>query len=147
MPKSAAISFTPRDPLRLSSSTILRRDSTLKTLNSSACLRFAVIRGSIHFSSCLNTANPFSTCQAGRLANNIEGREFKDAVFEQFARVAAAFASPKRIEISDLLAQGERNVETLAAETGLSVANTSRHLQVLKASSLLAARKEGLQLF
>ena len=77
----------------------------------------------------------------------MKGREFKDAVFEQFARVAAAFASPKRIEIIDVLAQGERNVETLAAETGLSVANTSRHLQVLKASSLVAARKEGLQVF
>jgi rhodanese-related sulfurtransferase len=77
----------------------------------------------------------------------MKGREFKDAVFEQFARVAAAFASPKRIEIIDVLAQGERNVETLAAETGLSVANTSRHLQVLKVSSLVAARKEGLQVF
>jgi rhodanese-related sulfurtransferase/DNA-binding transcriptional ArsR family regulator len=77
----------------------------------------------------------------------MKGREFKDAVFEQFARVAAAFASPKRIEIIDVLAQGERNVETLAAETGLSVANTSRHLQVLKASGLVASRKEGLQVF
>jgi len=53
----------------------------------------------------------------------MKGREFKDAVFQQFARFAAAFASPKRIEIIDALAQGERNVETLAAETGLSVAN------------------------
>jgi len=77
----------------------------------------------------------------------MKGREFKDAVFEQFARVAAAFSSPKRIEIIDVLTQAERNVETLAAETGLSVANTSRHLQVLKASSLVAARKEGLQVF
>jgi rhodanese-related sulfurtransferase/DNA-binding transcriptional ArsR family regulator len=77
----------------------------------------------------------------------MKGREFKDAVFQQFARVAAAFASPKRIEIIDVLAQGERNVETLAAETGLSVANTSRHLQVLKASGLVAFRKEGLQVF
>jgi rhodanese-related sulfurtransferase/DNA-binding transcriptional ArsR family regulator len=77
----------------------------------------------------------------------MRGREFKDAVFQQFARVAAAFASPKRIEIIDVLAQGERNVETLAAETGLSVANTSRHLQVLKASGLVAFRKEGLQVF
>ncbi len=77
----------------------------------------------------------------------MRSREFKDALFEQFARVAAAFASPKRIEIVDVLAQGERNVETLAAETGLSVANTSRHLQVLKASGLLASRKKGLQVF
>lgn len=77
----------------------------------------------------------------------MKGREFKDAVFEQFARIAAAFASPKRIEIIDVLVQGERNVETLAAETGLSVANASRHLQVLKASALVAGRKEGLQVF
>ncbi|OHD73190.1 MAG: ArsR family transcriptional regulator [Spirochaetes bacterium RBG_16_67_19] len=77
----------------------------------------------------------------------MKGKEFKDAVFQQFARVAAAFASPKRIEIIDVLAQGERNVETLASETGLSIANTSRHLQVLKASGLVAFRKEGLQVF
>ncbi len=77
----------------------------------------------------------------------MKGREFKDAVFQQFARVAAAFASPKRIEIIDVLAQGERNVETLASETGLSIANTSRHLQVLKASGLVAFRKEGLLVF
>jgi len=77
----------------------------------------------------------------------MKGREFKDAAFAHFARIAAAFASPKRIEIIDVLAQGERNVETLAAETGLSVANTSRHLQVLKSSSLVASRKEGLRVF
>jgi rhodanese-related sulfurtransferase/DNA-binding transcriptional ArsR family regulator len=77
----------------------------------------------------------------------MKGREFKDTAFAQFARIAAAFASPKRIEIIDVLSQGERNVETLAAETGLSVANTSRHLQVLKSSSLVASRKEGPQVF
>lgn len=75
----------------------------------------------------------------------MKGREFKDAVFAQFARVAAAFASPRRIEIIDVLAQGERSVEALASETGLSIANTSRHLQVLKTSSLVAARREGLK--
>ena len=77
----------------------------------------------------------------------MKGREFKDAVFEQQARVAAAFSSPKRIELIDILAQGERNVETLVAETGLTVANTSRHLQVLKGAGLVAARKNGLQVF
>ena len=75
----------------------------------------------------------------------MKGREFKDAVFEQQAKVASAFGSPKRIELIDVLAQGERNVETLAAETGLTVANTSRHLQVLKGAGLVASRKEGLQ--
>lgn len=77
----------------------------------------------------------------------MQGRQFKDAVFGQFAQIAAAFASPKRIEIIDVLAQGERNVETLARETSLSVANTSRHLQVLKGANLVASRREGLLAF
>jgi rhodanese-related sulfurtransferase len=75
------------------------------------------------------------------------GREFKDALFAQFAQVGAAFSSPKRIEIVDLLAQGERNVEAIARETGLTVANTSRHLQALKATHLVAWRKDGPQVF
>jgi rhodanese-related sulfurtransferase/DNA-binding transcriptional ArsR family regulator len=74
-----------------------------------------------------------------------DGREFKDALFAQFARVAAAFSSPKRIEIIDLLAQGERNVEAIARQTALNVANTSRHLQLLKAAHLVASRRDGLQ--
>ena len=77
----------------------------------------------------------------------VRGRDFKDAVFEQFARIAAAFASPKRIEIVDVLAQGERSVETLARETGLTIANASRHLQILKAVNLVASRREGVQVF
>jgi rhodanese-related sulfurtransferase len=77
----------------------------------------------------------------------MRGREFKDALFSQFAQIAGAFASPKRIEIIDLLAQGERHVEALAREAGLTVANTSRHLQVLKAAHLVASRKDGLQVF
>ncbi len=77
----------------------------------------------------------------------MRGREFKDALFAQFAQVGAAFASPKRIEIIDLLAQGERNVEIIAKETGLTVGNTSRHLQVLKGANLVAARKDGLQVY
>jgi rhodanese-related sulfurtransferase/DNA-binding transcriptional ArsR family regulator len=77
----------------------------------------------------------------------MRAREFKNEVFAQFARVAAAFASPKRIEIVDLLAQAERNVEALARETGLTVANTSRHLQVLKGAQIVTARKAGLQVF
>ncbi len=75
----------------------------------------------------------------------MHAREFKDAAFAQFARIAAAFASPKRIEIIDVLAQGERNVETLAAQTGLTIANASRHLQVLKSAGLVNARKDGVQ--
>jgi len=75
------------------------------------------------------------------------GRDFKDAVYEQLARVAAAFGSPKRIEIIDILAQGERHVENIAQETGISMANTSRHLQVLKGAGLVSSRKAGLQVF
>jgi len=77
----------------------------------------------------------------------MKSREFKDAVFEQFALIGSAFSSPKRIELIDVLAQGERNVETLARETGLTVANASRHLHVLKGAHLVASRKAGLQVF
>jgi rhodanese-related sulfurtransferase len=77
----------------------------------------------------------------------MDGREFKDALFTQFAQIGGAFGSPKRIEIIDLLAQGERNVEAIAQQTGLAIANTSRHLQLLKAAHLVATRKEGLQVF
>jgi rhodanese-related sulfurtransferase len=75
------------------------------------------------------------------------GRAFKDALFAQFARIGAAFGSPKRIELIDLLAQGERPVEALAGQAGLTLANTSRHLQVLKSAGLVGSRKEGLQVF
>lgn len=75
----------------------------------------------------------------------MRGRDFKDAVFAQLARIGGSFASPKRIEIIDVLAQGERSVETLARETALTVANTSRHLQVLKGANLVTSRKQGVQ--
>src|ERR671911_141969 len=71
-------------------------------------------------------------------------REFKDRLFEQFARVGKALASPKRLEIVDLLAQGERTVEEIARETSMSVASTSQHLQALKAARMVEARREGL---
>lgn len=71
-------------------------------------------------------------------------REFKDGIFEQLARVGAAFSSPKRVEIIDLLAQGPRTVESIAAVTGMSVANTSRHLGVLRTSGLVSSHREGL---
>lgn len=77
----------------------------------------------------------------------LRGRDFKDALFTQFAQIGGAFSSPKRIEIIDVLAQGERHVEALAREAGLTVANTSRHLQVLKAAHLVASRKDGQQVF
>lgn len=75
----------------------------------------------------------------------MKGREFKDSVFQQFARTAHAFSAPKRLEIIDVLGQGERDVETLAREARATVANTSRHLQVLKQAHLVESRKEGVR--
>ena len=71
-------------------------------------------------------------------------REFKDGMFEQLSRVGAAFSSPKRLEIIDLLAQGPRAVESIAEVTGMTVANTSRHLGILRTSGLVASRRDGL---
>lgn len=75
------------------------------------------------------------------------GREFKDLTFFQFAKIANGFSSPKRLEIIDILSQGERDVETLTKETNMNFANTSRHLQILKSANLIKARKEGVRVF
>ncbi len=72
-----------------------------------------------------------------------EHREFKDQLFEQFARLGRALANPHRLELIDLLAQGERSVEDLAREAAMSVANTSRHLQELRSARLVEVRREG----
>jgi rhodanese-related sulfurtransferase len=71
-------------------------------------------------------------------------RAFKDAIYEQFARIGKAVSSPKRLELFDILCQGPRTVEVLAKETGLTVANASQHLQVLRAARLVETEKEGL---
>jgi rhodanese-related sulfurtransferase/DNA-binding transcriptional ArsR family regulator len=73
----------------------------------------------------------------------VNGREAKDRLYEQFARVAKAVASPKRIELLDVLAQGERTVEVLAEAAALGVTNASAHLQVLRRAGLVETRKEG----
>ena len=70
-------------------------------------------------------------------------REAKTALFDGFARAAKALASGRRIELVDVLANGERTVEALAGQVGLPVANTSRHLQVLRQAGLVASRREG----
>ena len=69
---------------------------------------------------------------------------FKDRIYRQFARVGKAVAAPGRLELLDLLCQGPRTVEVLAREAGLAVANTSRHLQVLRAARLVETEKKGL---
>jgi rhodanese-related sulfurtransferase len=71
-------------------------------------------------------------------------RKFKDAVYEQFARIGKAVSAPKRLELLDLLCQGPRTVEALAEQSALSVANASQHLQVLRGARLVDADKKGL---
>ncbi len=73
-----------------------------------------------------------------------EHRRFKNALYNQFARVGKAIASPRRIELLDLLVQAPRTVEALAEETEQPLANVSQHLQVLRASRLVEAEKNGL---
>jgi rhodanese-related sulfurtransferase/DNA-binding transcriptional ArsR family regulator len=70
-------------------------------------------------------------------------REPKQALFEQLAVIARALGSAARLELLDFLAQGERSVEELAEAAKLSVANTSKHLQQLKATGLVVADRDG----
>ncbi|HET7519662.1 MAG TPA: metalloregulator ArsR/SmtB family transcription factor, partial [Actinomycetes bacterium] len=70
-------------------------------------------------------------------------RPAKTALFDAFARAAKALASGRRIELVDVLANGERTVEALAGEVGLTVANTSQHLQILRRAGLVSSRREG----
>ena len=71
-------------------------------------------------------------------------RRTKDALFEQFARVGKALASARRLELLELLAQAERSVEELGRESGLSLANASQHLKILREAGLVVARREGV---
>ncbi len=70
-------------------------------------------------------------------------RAAKVALFDEFARAAKALASGRRLELVDVLANGERTVEALAGEVGLSVANTSQHLQILRQAGLVSSRRAG----
>ncbi|MGQ0669982.1 MAG: ArsR/SmtB family transcription factor [Actinomycetota bacterium] len=70
-------------------------------------------------------------------------RQAKQALFDEFARVGKAVSSGRRVEVLDVLANGERSVEGLAEQLGLSVANTSQHLQVLRQAGLVSTRREG----
>ena len=71
----------------------------------------------------------------------------KQQIFSHLAEIAAALAHKHRIEIIELIAQGERNVEDLAERIGLSLSNTSRHLQILRRARLAAPRREGKNMF
>lgn len=70
-------------------------------------------------------------------------RQAKDALFRGFATIASALASGRRAEIIEVLAQGERTVEDIAAEIGQSLANTSHHLRTLARAGLVATRRQG----
>jgi DNA-binding transcriptional ArsR family regulator/rhodanese-related sulfurtransferase len=71
-------------------------------------------------------------------------RALKDRLYAQFARIGKALASPHRLELLELLGQGERTVDSLAQELGLSIANVSQHLQALRQAALVESRKQGL---
>ena len=73
-----------------------------------------------------------------------ESRTFKDSTYTQLARIGKAIASPKRLEILDILIQGPKTVETIARETGMSIANTSQHLQTLLEARLVVFQKQGI---
>jgi rhodanese-related sulfurtransferase len=73
----------------------------------------------------------------------VSHRPFKNKLYAEFARIGTALASDKRLELLDLLAQGPRYVDALAAEMEMSVANISQHLQVLRNAKLVEAEREG----
>jgi rhodanese-related sulfurtransferase/DNA-binding transcriptional ArsR family regulator len=77
----------------------------------------------------------------------VEHREERAALFSSLAVVGKAFGSAKRLELIDLLSQGERTVDSLAREAHLGVSTTSAHLQVLRLSQLVATRREGTRVF
>ena len=74
-------------------------------------------------------------------------RAFKDALYAQFARLGHALASPKRIELLDLLGQGEKTVESLAEQVATPVKNTSAHLRVLRQARLVETRRDGTYVY
>jgi rhodanese-related sulfurtransferase len=73
----------------------------------------------------------------------MEKRIFKDKVYSLLAKMIQAMANPHRLEIIDLLGQGEKTVDQVAKETHMAVANASQHLQVLKSANLVEIRREG----
>src|SRR5919199_3141674 len=73
----------------------------------------------------------------------VTGRAEKDALFDAIALMGKAFASPRRLELLDLLAQAARTVDELARATDQSTANTSQHLQALHAAGLVTRAREG----
>jgi len=79
--------------------------------------------------------------------NKQDKRAFKNQLYEQFARIGKALSSAHRLELLEVLAQGEYSVEALARETEMSIANASQHLQVLRAARLVEVRREGVYIY
>src|SRR5258708_40013723 len=77
----------------------------------------------------------------------MDHRTFKSDLNEQFARIAKAIANAHRLEIVDVLAQGERSVDDLAHEVDLTVANASQHLQASREAHMVTSRREGLRIY
>jgi rhodanese-related sulfurtransferase/DNA-binding HxlR family transcriptional regulator len=73
----------------------------------------------------------------------MKGREFKDAIYDGLSKLLKAISNPYRLEIIEILSQGEKSVEGIVQVTGLSIANASQHLQVMKNNNLVKARKVG----
>ena len=73
--------------------------------------------------------------------------DLKQLLYEQFALIGKAVDSPKRIEVLELLSQGEQSVDALAAATGMGTTNTSAHLQVLRQARLVETRKQGTKVY
>ncbi|MFW6327344.1 MAG: metalloregulator ArsR/SmtB family transcription factor [Bacteroidota bacterium] len=73
----------------------------------------------------------------------MDSREFKDTIYSGVAKMLKALANPARLEIIEMLSQGEKNVEGVVETTNLTFANASQHLQVLKHNNLVKSRKEG----
>jgi rhodanese-related sulfurtransferase/DNA-binding MarR family transcriptional regulator len=74
-------------------------------------------------------------------------REFKDPLYTQFARIGHAVGSPTRIELLDLLSQGEKTVEQLAEQSNTSIKNTSAHLRILRQARLVETRRDGTYVY
>ncbi len=75
--------------------------------------------------------------------NTHQRHQNKEQIYALIAQIMAAMANPKRLELLDLLVQAPRNVEALASETGMSIANTSQHLQKLKHARLVLTQRHG----
>lgn len=74
-------------------------------------------------------------------------RAFKNETYSEISRIVKAMSNPNRLEIIDFIANGEKCVEDIAFQTGISMANASQHLQILKKERLVKTRKNGVQVY